>query len=466
MHAALRPYVTAGVALVGASVIAVTPIAPPAPVVHIANPAVRLAAATASIANVPANLINAIANIPANEIKALNNLSNSLFFTGSWWVYPTPTNLWGTDPADPPKYKALVEVLLPFPALSGPIGEQLAVIAQAWLPAAEPCNLDCPTEFHRMHGFKDPEGFLQSIFRVPLSELYSPAGYTFPKVVNPGGPVPDGYGFEGTGPGNTMPWSEDTVHLDPFEPITSVINYLMAPPSGVTPVSAEEVRSTFTNLIAALVVDFNPFVPGTTCEICRPFVPTSPSVPDTGPQTVAVEAGQRLQTPSTPNSGQTFTMNAAAITPDGDVKQNVVTGNDVVPGNEVGPSNGQQDTQAGAAASMAPEADKGLRWPRKLVEKQDSTTTTSTDLTSDDKKAAPGQAGGRHRKPPSGLAGAVKSVSDRLSSSVSKVSGGLKSGGAKSEGLKSGGAKSDGLKSCGAKTDANDDKASAGDNGE
>ncbi len=44
MRAALRPYVTAGVALVGASVITVAPIAATPPDVKIANPAVQLAA--------------------------------------------------------------------------------------------------------------------------------------------------------------------------------------------------------------------------------------------------------------------------------------------------------------------------------------------------------------------------------------------------------------------------------------
>ena len=43
MHTAVRPYATAGVALVGASVIAVSPIAPPAPTIHIAAPHVSSA---------------------------------------------------------------------------------------------------------------------------------------------------------------------------------------------------------------------------------------------------------------------------------------------------------------------------------------------------------------------------------------------------------------------------------------
>ena len=49
-------------------------------------------------------------------------------------------------------------------------------------------------------------------------------------------------------------------------------------------------------------------------------------------------------------------------------------------------------------------------------------------MTSDDNKVEPGQSRPRHRKPPAGLAGAVKSVSDRISSSVSKVADGLKGG--------------------------------------
>ena len=39
MHAAVRPYFTGGIALVGASVIAVSPIAPPLPDIHLPNPA-------------------------------------------------------------------------------------------------------------------------------------------------------------------------------------------------------------------------------------------------------------------------------------------------------------------------------------------------------------------------------------------------------------------------------------------
>ncbi len=44
MHTAIRPYATAGVALVGASVIAVSPIAPSLPDIHIANPLAHVSA--------------------------------------------------------------------------------------------------------------------------------------------------------------------------------------------------------------------------------------------------------------------------------------------------------------------------------------------------------------------------------------------------------------------------------------
>ena len=97
-------------------------------------------------------------------------------------------------------------------------------------------------------------------------------------------------------------------------------------------------------------------------------------------------------------------MNAASIAPGGDVQQNVVknavTNVVTVTGNEVGSRKGKQDNQA-------PEA--RLHTPSTPAEKLNSTIT-------------------RHRKLPAGLAGAVKSVSDRISSSVSKVTDRVKGG--------------------------------------
>jgi hypothetical protein len=115
MHSALRPYVTAGVALVGSSVIAVTPIAAPQPDIRVANPAVSLAAA--SWANAPANLINAFLAVPQAEVDGINRYAAAFEWSGSWWVY-TPENVLGWDPPNFEMTKGLVDLLLPFKALS------------------------------------------------------------------------------------------------------------------------------------------------------------------------------------------------------------------------------------------------------------------------------------------------------------------------------------------------------------
>lgn len=418
-----RPYVTVCAALVGAGVVAITPIAPPPPDVQIASPATRLTAASASVANVPVNVIQTIANVPANEIAALNSLADALLFTGSWWV-GSPSNIWGTDPTDPPFVKAVVAVLVPFPALSGPLGEQLVVLAQAESPVSAGCTFWCP----------DPIAHLQGMFQVPLGQLIS--GYTFPTVIDPLGPVEGEYGFPGTGPGNTVPWSNTTVKLDPTEPFTSLIASLVNPPTGIKIVSPQEVVKTAENLVEGIVVDFSPFVPG------GPFTPGWPYNPATCP---ACQGSSTMSPASAIRdlvlaSVRTLTMNAASIASGGDVEQNVVK--NVVTGNEMGFPNGQQDIQA---------PDAGLHKPSTPVEKPNSTTTastnvtsdTSTNVTSDDNKVGPGQSGPRHRKPPAGLAGAVKSVksvSDRISSSVSKVADGLKGGRAETSKASTGGA--------------------------
>ena len=520
MHAAVRPYATATVALVGASVIAVTPIAPPPPDVHVANPAVRLAADSGSIANVPVNLIEAILNIPANEIEAIQRFAYSLMLTGNWYVYH-PNNVMGTDPADPPKWKALVDMLVPFPALSGPLGEQLAVITQAELPMNAGCT-----------GFPKPcadlDAYLGGLFQVPISQLIS--GYTFPTLVNPVTP-----------PGEEpveVPWSGQKVQLDPLAPIRSFVQSLLAEPSGIKPVSLQDVITTATNLVEALWVDFYPFVtnslifdPETSllAYVTRPLAPilcgcdpgtafpASPA-PDPGPppgplggdvqQNVitannvftGIEVGSTtakqnvitannvvtgIEVGSTTAKQNVITANNVVtgievgsttakqnvITANNVVtgievgsttaKQNVITDDNVFTGIEVGSTTAKQNVVPGTATEVPfnaaavldpvskkvdPEGGQGPDTPNAAVENLKPTTTASTNMTSNGKKVEPGQAGGRHRKPPTGLAGPVKSVNDRISSSISKVTNGLKGGDAK--------------------TDATDSKASDGKKGE
>ncbi len=78
MHAAIRPYATGGIALVGASVIAVSPFAPPLPDVHLPNPAhvaasVELAAAT--LAATPPSYAEVIQEAVANAQALLNTFT-------------------------------------------------------------------------------------------------------------------------------------------------------------------------------------------------------------------------------------------------------------------------------------------------------------------------------------------------------------------------------------------------------
>ncbi len=177
----VRPFVTAGVALVGASVIAVSPVTPSQLQIRTVGMDVNLVAASTgdlcegvvgrlceaaaseqesipftaadvaaapSMFNIPANLFIALANVPYNFFNALGQgdvnlgdlpdsgfsfvnsregvdldqtevvgLTADLEYGGSWWMYH-PFNVLGTDSADIARYQSLVNVLLPFPALS------------------------------------------------------------------------------------------------------------------------------------------------------------------------------------------------------------------------------------------------------------------------------------------------------------------------------------------------------------
>jgi hypothetical protein len=400
MHASVRPYATAGVALVGASIVAVTPIAPP-PDIRIANAAVSLAAA--SVANVPANLINAVLNLPAAEIQGMQRFADAMASSGSW-NESSPNNVWGWDPANPEMMKGFVDMLVPIPALSGPLGEQLNWWAAANLPMYGGCAFECP----------DPIGMLNSMFRVPIWQFYSPEGYTFPEVINPVD-------------GKPTDWSGQTVKLDPLEPIRSVTDYLFGQPAVFQPVSANQVITAVANLAAALQI---------TGQLASWF-PVRP-----------IETFLKLFFPApvtstAPTSGQMVTLDASALrTSGGDVQQGQDVGeqaqNDVVAGTATnGSSNvaGALDTVS-QKKTVAPEAGQGVVTattavdPTTPVAKPESTTPTSAILISDGNKAEPGQSGPKHRQPGGGLAGAVKSVQDTINSSISNITRGLTGGGA------------------------------------
>ena len=74
MHAALRPYVTAGIALVGASMIAVTPVTPSLPGLPVEQTATRLLASSGSIANIPVNLAHRDGQHPVLRVVGLTGV--------------------------------------------------------------------------------------------------------------------------------------------------------------------------------------------------------------------------------------------------------------------------------------------------------------------------------------------------------------------------------------------------------
>ena len=285
----------AGAVLVAASVVAVTPIAPRPSEIPIASIETRLTDAGDSIFNIPFNLFQDFFNVPYYEVQALNAEASSLFFTGTWWNFDA-VNLWGEDPGDPGHFMSLVDMLFPFPAISGlgspeidPIadaagtaglGQQLSLLAAAELPASSFCDAESCAPFFPVTPLTGSTTLDQAIwaallfsglyhfplidnlFKVPISELQS--GYTFGTIVDPSGSANAEFGLPGTGPGDTMPWSDITFTLNLAAPFQNFYNSLLAPPdlSGFEFPSLTDVYHAFIAVLAGLVLDFNPFVPG------------------------------------------------------------------------------------------------------------------------------------------------------------------------------------------------------------
>ncbi len=287
MPAAVRTYLTTGLALMGAGFVTAAQINPPLQKAEtrVVEAAVSLVAAVGnglpcsgyntdgcdisapqtytpvvldtagSPANITANIINAVASIPRAFVDALNGLSHALEVTGSWWVY-TPTNVLGFDPADPVKVTALVDLAIPFKPISNVVGEHLSWWAKANLPMDAGCTANagpnCP----------DADAMFAKMFKAGIFTLA--AGYQFPTVVNPiseaegaiGDAIP---GSEGT----ETAWSGAYVKLNLLDPAYALINYLQADPSTNTPkpITGAEIAATLDRLGKALVLDFNPFVP-------------------------------------------------------------------------------------------------------------------------------------------------------------------------------------------------------------
>ena len=465
MHAALRPYVTAGVALVGSSVIAVTPIAPSQPDIRAASMAVSLAAD--SVANIPANLLIALANVPYNFLTALGNgnvnlgsqpnsgfsfqpgtqgitltqpagnvvgLTADLNYAGTWWVY-SPTNGLGTDPGDVPRYQALTNVFIPFPALSVPLGNIVTTILASQLPMNVGCTGTgtgaCP----------NVGALLSTMFNLAyIGALFSPGGYTFPTVQDPITCSDTGQCDIADPNGPELPWSGQNVALDLSAPFTSFYNSLTATPdfSAIHTVTAQMVVDTFVNFAMGLNTAFNPFVLGTQCGLCAPFVPNPGGGPVPGPIPPA--------NTTTPNV--TTLAAAGGIVPQGedpgamvdkvatDAGGNAAGTLDVVSPKKTAvpsPDQGLVTTADNATTEVdPPKAD-----PPKPVETSGPTTDPSSDLKTDDNTGEAKKSGPRHAQPD-----AVESVQNKINASIPKITNGS-TGGANATGSGSAGANTD-----------------------
>jgi hypothetical protein len=313
----------AAAAFAATSAVVVTPAAPRPAQIPVRSMETRLVDAD-SVLNIPINLFDDIVNIPSNEIQGFDVLGDSLLFSGDWWV-PSATNLWGTDPGDLGHYMGLLDVLIPFPQISGldqaeidptadadgtaGLAQQIGLLAAAELPVSSSCDAETcfpmtppniitgSTSFDRDIGFlqafdgtaTNSDGQPFSLFsdwlKVPLSDLTS-GNFTFNTTDDPGlldpspnatdsGGVLSEFGFpgttgvDGTGTGDYVPWAGDTFQLNLFGPFEDFYNSLLATPSttgidgtGIDLPSATDLTQSVQNFLGGLVVAFDPFVEG------------------------------------------------------------------------------------------------------------------------------------------------------------------------------------------------------------
>jgi hypothetical protein len=301
MQAVKRPYAIAAAALAATSLVCATPQLSRLAELPIRSMDTRLV--DSSIFNIPFNLFQDIVNIPSNEIGALNTFADSEFFTGNWFVV-SATNLWGVDPGDPSHFMSVEDFLLPFPALSGMgqpetdfsagLGQQLWGLVAAELPISSSCDaMDCipqvPTppitgvtsidsliwDANILTG-QQQFPLIDHWFTVSPQELLN--GYYFNPAfdgsTDPSGPVVPGFGFDGTGAGDSVPWSGDTYTFEPWVPVENFINSLEATPdySNFDIPTVTEALQAIQAASAGALVDFDPFTDGSpfcpgTCDL-------------------------------------------------------------------------------------------------------------------------------------------------------------------------------------------------------
>jgi hypothetical protein len=323
MSGAIRPYLTAGVALAGSSLIAAASIVavttPPRP--RVADLDVALTAGDGSFSdllNVPVNLFNDMMNIPYNLFEApysvkgmipdfvnedgvtgqhepgsglaadgtiqhasdvwpmyhdfdndpdgdtfhgaLNFLSGALDYTGSFYV-SNPTNVFGWDTGNTWNLPAALDALLPFTRLGPDMTDN---------PIAFNTNIIAEAEFPEASAqnaltFHDPIGELQTLFKVPFSTLVD--GYTLPPegAFNPvgAGNGPLGPPIEGGLAYHDL-WSGEHVNVDPTLGFDQYFEHLMSDPADnpIQQLDPSTILPTIGRAIQAINIDFNPLSAG------------------------------------------------------------------------------------------------------------------------------------------------------------------------------------------------------------
>ncbi|MCV7276781.1 hypothetical protein [Mycolicibacter arupensis] len=268
MHALRWPAAVVTVMSAASGLVAVSAAPPEAAPTRVA---VQLTA-DGDLANVPLNLLYTLINIPANALKAVDAFSYSQFFSGPWFV-PSETNIWGIDLGDPPRIQALIDMLIPIPALSKPLGEQVIGLLQAQLPT----NTACDSMFCSFDGWV---ALLQGYGQVPISELRS--GYTFPTegptITDPHGAVEGAFGIPGTVIGSdgsdVYPWAGTTFTLDFGKPWADLWASLTADPSDNPLVPMPHLVQVLIDFAASWYVMLNPFLPGGTYTPIFPWLDT------------------------------------------------------------------------------------------------------------------------------------------------------------------------------------------------
>lgn len=236
MASAARSCLATGVAAISVGVVAGPVTALPSAAKRLSTESYRLAAES-SLLNVPVNLFNMALSMPAWEIQAMNRLADAMNATGSWQVWG-PTNVIGFDEQDPPKLKAVIEMLMPVEPFSSVVGSDLSWWATANLPMNAGCAANpgaCP----------DVAALWKGWYKV--SDRILRDGYQFPTVTNP-------FTLQETS------WSGQTVKLDDAGAFRALWDYLTGPSAGVATVPLGDYFITPAKSAKSLFDAYYPFV--------------------------------------------------------------------------------------------------------------------------------------------------------------------------------------------------------------